>query len=96
MNDRLYNNGQRHTIQTLLCAIWAKEPEASNSSIVRAVLEFMPHSTYAEHRVQPDRNKYNKAKFKCQGGNIPLVPATNPEKRPMQQSETDDKQLVLL
>lgn len=98
MNSKLHNNGTRQTIQTLLCDLFAANPTATNAEVVAAVLEFNRHSTYAEHRVQIDRNKYNKAKFKCQGGVVPSVPATNPLARPLQQSEErveDTRQLAL-
>ena len=87
---RTHNAGQRQTIQTLLCDLWLANPEASNEEVVNAVLEFRggpDRTTYAEHRVQIDRNKYNRAKFLCQQGVIPAVPAVNPLHRPLQQSE---------
>lgn len=95
MTTRTHNNGDRRTIQTLLCEIFATNPTASNAEVVEAVLAEFPHSTYAEHRVQIDRNKYNKAKFKCQQGVAPSVPAENPLKRAPQQSTEPSRQLNL-
>jgi len=88
-------NTQRRTIQTMLCELFTENPGASNEEVTERVLAEWPNSTYAPHRVQPDRNKFNKAAFKCQLGVAPEVPAFNPERRPHQQSTEPTAQAQL-
>lgn len=95
MNTRMHNNGQRYTIKTLLTELWLRNPYASDAEVVEAVLAEFPWSTYAEHRVQIDRNKFNKAKFPCQQGIVPTVKAENPLRRAKQQSREATQQLSL-
>lgn len=95
MTTRTFNNGDRFTIQTLLCSLFTAKPNATDAEVVEAVLDKFPWSTYAEHRVQIDRNKFNKAKFACQEGIVPEQPAFNPLRRAKQQSTEPTAQLSL-
>jgi len=74
-----------NTIQHLLVALFQRNPYATNEEIRDAVMENFPKSVYCKRyqdRAQKDRNRYNRADFKCQDGIVPAVRALNPDSHP--------------
>ena len=73
------------TIQHLLVALFQSNPYATNEEIRDNVMEHFPNSVYYQRyadRAQKDRNRYNRADFKCMEGRRPAVRAENPTRRP--------------
>ena len=79
--------GERITIAYALVKLLTSNPLASDGEMTEVALSIMPHSTYKQSRCQPDRRKFNAAKFTCQRGVIPVTKAVNPIGRPLQQSK---------
>ena len=71
------------TMQDIMCNLWKQNPGATDEEVCQAIWDGgfpPPQFNYTVKRVQTDRNKYNKAIFKCQEGIIPERPAYNPAK----------------